>query len=164
MLRRNALRPITKRPRRAAGAAVIWNWQAYRMFSMFDCDGSGRISKDEWSRVLVANGFRLVIRPGNARCHQCMDKGIAETGCASKKEEWKERCTETLWDQCATQDCMEKDHPCQMMSMVDHRVHPQAWRVMADRKFKFYRDPSRICVDKIFIDKLKQVRQRTATP
>ena len=53
---------------------------------------------------------------------------------------------------------MEKDHPCQMMSMVDHRVHPQAWRVMSDRKFKFYRDPSRICVDKIFIDKPKQVR------
>lgn len=114
--------------------------------------------KGRWAEVFAAHGFDIVRRPGEPSCvPRCLLGEAQMDHCAHLKDDWVRRCTPQIWQQCALQDCLPQEHVCHGFSPVDHRVHTQAWRVMSEDPPNWYRDPTRICIDKLFLDKLKQI-------
>ena len=123
----------------------------------------------KWFEVLENHGYHILRRGMGPQCKACLrnamkDNTYRQPNCRDSATKgitvWKERCTGNLWEQCAPQDCFPQQHWCHNGPFIDHRVHPQAWRVMSegfDNSARFLREPNRLCVDKLFMDKLKQV-------
>ena len=115
----------------------------------------------DWDQVMAKHGLHVVKRSGNpSYCAKCMEE-----------EEKKPNCSKYLDNECSlkklrlkgifvrysclSQRCLPDHHPCNNFHLIDHQPNDGFWPGKLNEINRWYKDPTRICVDKINFDKMK---------